>query len=75
MDVESGGETGSALGPLKWMAPEALVQKKYSTKSDVWSFGVTVVEILSQEEPYKVRRRGELKCFLNIAPTIKKGLG
>jgi serine/threonine protein kinase len=42
----------SEIGPLRWMAPEALEKKKYSEKSDVWSFGVTCYEILTQNQPY-----------------------
>lgn len=35
------------------MAPECLLEKKYSTKSDSWAFGVTFWEILNQgSEPY-----------------------
>jgi len=47
------GFTRSNTGPLKWMAPESLLEKKYSAKSDCWSFGVTLWEILTRKEPYE----------------------
>jgi Eph receptor A1 len=38
---------------VRWTAPEALTHKKYSSMSDVWSFGVVVWEILTDGEfPY-----------------------
>ena len=31
--------------PFKWMAPEALRFRVYSSKSDVWAYGVTLWEL------------------------------
>ncbi len=40
--VSSGGKI-----PLKWTAPEAFRYRKYSTASDVWSYGCVIYEIWS----------------------------
>ncbi|PRP80407.1 hypothetical protein PROFUN_11953 [Planoprotostelium fungivorum] len=46
--VDDTQKTKSTIGPLKWMAPEAIVKKEYSSKSDVYSFSMTMWEILTE---------------------------
>uniref|UniRef100_A0A8D8YYZ7 Discoidin domain-containing receptor 2 n=1 Tax=Cacopsylla melanoneura TaxID=428564 RepID=A0A8D8YYZ7_9HEMI len=50
--ADLGGE--SAL-PIRWMAWESIVKGKFSSKSDAWSFAVTLWEILTfaREQPYE----------------------
>lgn len=48
----SAGETNTQMGPVAWMAPECFLQR-YSSKSDVWSFGVVLYEMLTGTVPHR----------------------
>ena len=38
--------------PIKWTAPEVLTEKQFCLKSDVWSFGMLVWEVVTGKEPF-----------------------
>jgi len=45
-------KTMASIGPIRWMAPEFIIERLYSTKSDVWSFGVVIYEVAMRKPPY-----------------------
>ncbi|XP_063810915.1 tyrosine-protein kinase SRK3-like [Pseudophryne corroboree] len=51
--------------PIKWMAPEVFLQQKYSSKSDVWSFGVLLSEIMTYGKmPFPDKTNGEYRQLI-----------
>ncbi|XP_056320372.1 tyrosine-protein kinase ZAP-70 [Danio aesculapii] len=51
--------------PLKWYAPECIHFHKFSSKSDVWSFGITMWEAFSfGGKPYKKMKGPEVITFI-----------
>jgi len=65
--------TTTETGPLKWMAPESLKSKVYSFKSDVYSYGVVVWELVARSLPYPDKEPVEVAMqvvYEGLRPTI-----
>ncbi|XP_047438103.1 receptor tyrosine-protein kinase erbB-3-like [Mugil cephalus] len=51
--------------PIKWMALESILFRRYTHQSDVWSYGVTIWEMMSYgAEPYTTMRPQEVPDLL-----------
>uniref|UniRef100_A0A3Q1C6L6 Receptor protein-tyrosine kinase n=1 Tax=Amphiprion ocellaris TaxID=80972 RepID=A0A3Q1C6L6_AMPOC len=51
--------------PIKWMALESILFRRYTHQSDVWSYGVTIWEMMSYgAEPYAAMRSQEVPDLL-----------
>uniref|UniRef100_A0A6I8PAY4 Ephrin type-A receptor 7 n=1 Tax=Ornithorhynchus anatinus TaxID=9258 RepID=A0A6I8PAY4_ORNAN len=52
-DPDAAYTTSGGKIPIRWTAPEAIAFRKFSSASDVWSFGVVMWEVLAYgERPY-----------------------
>lgn len=64
----------SVVGTPFWMAPELIQAKSYSCKVDIWSLGITLIE-LTDGEPPLIREpvmRALLMITLRDPPTVKE---
>ncbi|GAA6097708.1 tyrosine-protein kinase ITK/TSK [Tachysurus ichikawai] len=59
--------------PVKWSSPEVIRYNKFSSKSDVWSFGVLMWEVYSEGRlPYECRSNAEVVESLNAGLRLLK---
>lgn len=49
--VGKSGKRNTFVGTPQWMAPEALTGGSYDSRIDIWSFGITTIEMATQNPP------------------------
>lgn len=69
-DDDSGGDadesasyyrSSTGVFPVRWTAPESMETMKFTSASDVWSFGITLAEIYNDgKQPYKGMKNAEV---------------
>ena len=56
---------GKRMSPVRWMPPEALIDAKFSTKSDVWAYGVVIWEMVTLgHQPYPGIDNADISTFV-----------
>ncbi|CAJ0943124.1 unnamed protein product, partial [Mesorhabditis belari] len=67
---------GRALLPVKWMPPEALLDGYFTTKTDVWSFGILTWEVFSLGYmPYPGRNNMEVLDLISKGGRLEPPIG
>ncbi|KER21103.1 hypothetical protein T265_10496 [Opisthorchis viverrini] len=59
--------------PLKWYAPECIYYFRFDSKSDVWSYGITLWEVYSYgERPYRDMKGAQILAMLDQGLRLSK---
>ena len=58
--------------PIRWMAPESIMYGKFTTATDVWSFGVVMWEVFTYgQQPYVGMTNEEVIKFVTKQGTLE----
>ncbi|XP_048459316.1 proto-oncogene tyrosine-protein kinase ROS-like [Rhincodon typus] len=64
---------GEGLLPVRWMAPESLIDGMFTNQSDVWSFGILMWEVMTLgQQPYPARTNLEVLHFVRTGGRLEK---
>ena len=71
------GKRKSFVGTPCWMAPEVVAQKQYDASADIWSLGITALELCNGRAPHSRDTQARIlqKILHNDAPTLDRKAG
>ena len=58
----------TVIGNIRWCSPEVVKESPFSAQSDMWSYGMTCLELLSGNVPYS-----EIDRDISVLRAIDKG--
>lgn len=59
-------------GTIPWMAPEVINTNKYSKKSDIWSLGCVILEMVTGDIPWYQKESNYIQIMLKISNQNEK---
>jgi len=63
-ELGPGGKRGTVIGTPLWMSPELITEGEYDEKTDIWSLGITVLELAEQHPPHWLKNPPVRALFL-----------
>jgi len=60
-DAGTGGDANTFIGTSYYMAPERITGQSYTITSDVWSLGVTLLEVAQHRFPFPADEEGKTR--------------